>query len=938
MDSTLFRLLLITVVSLGFADAARCATPLPPAPLEAQDAISVFNCEFNESWDVNYDGWPDGWRRAEGPEFPRYVKAELVEDAQVPARRALRVQLDGARVKLLSPPMRVAARFSYSVRVQLKMEGISQSSVDLAIDFLDRHGERLQTASHEKITKTDGWQTFELMSVRPISSRTDRAIVRIETNQGERGDIHGLLSIGAVKVVRLPSMDVTTNSPFNVYTDPRDVIVTCSLSGIGEQDPTIRFKLLDATSNELDALVGVRDLDGKPIVGGSGTRDATGKLIHEESRRASDIIHGSNVHRVGYEGTAQWHPPLEAYGYGFYHVLVEMIGKRSGKLEDWRTITLAIVPPQEKTTLGEFGWTLPTADKPLSFDTLQELLPHTGVSWIKTPVWFDQDHPTRGEEVLRFVEQLSSKDIETIGILDEPTAGEHRAVGEPVESDIASVLADDPSVWQPHFDHLMTRLSLRIRWWQFGFDHDTSFVGYDGIVEKINNIRQQLYRFGQDVQVGIGWRWDIAPITDPISWDFEQYSSSPPLNAKQLNEKLTDPVRSKAKRWVLINPTIDESQYANDRERLNARIREMIHQIVVAKWRGVQGIFVANPFSADPKTGIGGLMCTNGTPGDLLLPWRTTATHLSNAQHVGSLSLPNGSRNLIFEQDGEHLMLVWNDRPTTEALYLGDNVRLVNVWGQNVEPQQLEVEPGFVRQVIPVGRLPTFVLGVNGSVARWRMAVRLDRDRVPSVFGEDHSNALVARNPFRQGVGGSLQFFVPDQHDQLELGTNTNLIKRRPSKEWRVSPADGQFSASPGGEIHHPFAIRLNNATFGPQPVRIDFDLEADQRYRFSVWRNMQVGLGEVEINVRTHLDENGRLVIQQRMVHHTDERLDFKCHLYAGSRRRKRVHVFQLGPEGDEKTYTYSNGEQLLGQPIRLRVEEVDGSRVIVHNFFAEP
>ncbi|MEM1303800.1 MAG: hypothetical protein AAGG46_02830, partial [Planctomycetota bacterium] len=577
-----------------------------------------------------------------------------------------------------------------------------------------------------------------------------------------------------------------------------------------------------------------------------------------------------------------------------------------------------------------------TGDDPLAFDTLQELMPQVGVSWVKLPVWFDRGHPTRGEEVLRFVEQLSANDIETIGVLEEPVEGRSRAVGEPARSEIAALLSADASVWQPIFDHLMTRLSLRIRWWQLGFDHDTSFVGYDDLVKRIAGIRHELYRFGQDVRVGLGWRWDTPHVEGRLTWDFEQLSSSPALDAQQLDAGLQSATRSSAERWVLIEPAIDESKHETKRDRLNARIRELIHQIVVAKWRGVRGIFVANPFSANPLNGEGGLMCTDGTPGDLLLAWRTAALHLSGAEYVGELNLPHGSRNWVFRQGERHLMVVWNDNPVEEVIYLGDDVRQVSVWGQTTRPKQVEVDRGFRRQVIEVGPSPSFVLGVNGPVARWRMAVQLERDRVPSVFAQDHANSLAVRNPFRQGVGGTLRLFVPDLSKNSGVAS-TESLDRDESDEWRIDPDRGEFSAAPGGEIRHLFGIELKEATFGHQPIRIDFDIVADQPYRFSVWRNLQVGLGEVGIGVKTSIDENGRLVVLQRMVNHTDKRIDFKCRLNAGTRRRQRAQVFQLGPEGDEKTYAYSNGEELLGAELKLRVEEVDGSRVIVHRFIAE-
>ena len=45
-----------------------------------------------------------------------------------------------------------------------------------------------------------------------------------------------------------------------------------------------------------------------------------------------------------------------------------------GQLEE-RVITLAVLPKLPRPSHGEFGWTLPLADNPLSFEILADLLP-----------------------------------------------------------------------------------------------------------------------------------------------------------------------------------------------------------------------------------------------------------------------------------------------------------------------------------------------------------------------------------------------------------------------------------------------------------------------------------------------------------------------------------------------------------------------------------
>ena len=74
-------------------------------------------------------------------------------------------------------------------------------------------------------------------------------------------------------------------------------------------------------------------------------------------------------------------------------------------------------------------------------------------------------------------------------------------------------------------------------------------------------------------------------------------------------------------------------------------------------------------FSFDADTG---LMKADGTPGELLLPWRTTAYMISGTQYLGSIVMPGGSRNYILTRGDEAIMIVWNEKKTEEVINLGN--------------------------------------------------------------------------------------------------------------------------------------------------------------------------------------------------------------------------------------------------------------------------
>lgn len=329
---------------------------------------------------------------------------------------------------------------------------------------------------------------------------------------------------------------------------------------------------------------------------------------------------------------------------------------------------------------------------------------------------------------------------------------------------------------------------------------------------------------------------------------------------------------------------------------------------MAAKIEAADGIFLPNPLSTEH-----GLMNDDGTPGELLLPWRTTALVLGGSKYLGSIRMPGGSQNHIYTRGGEAVMVVWNEVPTEEVLYLGEEVQQIDIWGRMARPEQVGHQ-----QKVNVGVLPTFLTGINEQVCRWRMAVRFEHERMPSVFGTAHKNGVYIRNFFPQGAGGEITLHTP--------------------KVWKTYPQTMNFKMALGEEMVKPFDVELRfEASSGKHDIRIDFDIHVDRRYQFSVYRDLEVGLGDVVIDVKTKLLDDGTLMVEQKMTNFLDNMVDFKCLLYAPDRRRQVNQVFRLGQGQDIKRYYLPNGEDLVGKTLWLRAEEIDGLRILNYRFLVE-
>ena len=159
------------------------------------DAIEVFHCDFNASWDANFDEWPDRWTRRSATGYPQFVNIHVREadEAESTAGRTLEIELDGASAAVSSPPIRVMSRFSYLLVTRLYVSGLERSEVTVSIDFFNSAGKLLQTESKSLKSRKDGWHTIALESIDPNDPSIDRAIVTldVETHRPRRPQSQG---------------------------------------------------------------------------------------------------------------------------------------------------------------------------------------------------------------------------------------------------------------------------------------------------------------------------------------------------------------------------------------------------------------------------------------------------------------------------------------------------------------------------------------------------------------------------------------------------------------------------------------------------------------------------------------------------------------------------------------------------------------------------
>jgi hypothetical protein len=860
-------------------------------------SIEVYRCDFGEAADTNFDFWPDGWTRLRGPGYPQYLKIGIIEETLSPAqgdaptspeapqvRHCLQIKLDGGSALVSTPPAAVAPRFSYVVDANARTKGLHHDIVSLTLSFLDENKQILQEVESARLTGTTGWTPLKIGPIAPASELARFAVLTFHVRPREREDLRGEVCLSDLRLSRLPQLTLRAEGPQQLYLVREPIKVTTDISGMSAHDNQVVFELVDAHGNVLTEQKQTLETNVLPVIGDKGSLTAS----------------------------SSWSPPVP--GPGFYRVNVSMVGEDGLSLK--RSITLAVVEPKSAPEHGDFGWTLPDGEKPLDFGPLTTVLSQAGVSWVKFPAWYNDNDQSRADRLAWFAERLGQGGIEMVGLLDQPPPSQAKLFGATTRLPIAMIFTDR-DVWEPALDPLMMRLSLKVHWWQFGADDDTSYVGMPNLAAKISELKKSMDRYGQASHLAVVWQpTKPAPPAENASWSVLSYTDrlepAPDTNevksltAEQISQQFGSPEATLGRRWLSLTPL---PQSGND---TSLRVSDLLRRMIAAKSSGIEVTFIPRPFDDEV-----GLFNADGSPGELFLPWRTTALAISGREHLGAFRLPRNSTNHVFAGKKDAVMVLWNDHNVREHAYLGENVQRVDLWGRQT-PLPVETIDGIRQQVIEVGPEPIILSGVNVAIVRWCMGFEFAQTTLESVFGRDQPVAYRFRNTFDSSISGEMTLTSPTL--------------------WDTPPQPQRFRMAAGEERKDSFPLPLKpDADSGAQKVRIDFKVIADDEFRFSIFRTLTVGLDEITVELDTHLEESGELVVKAHVTNHTTRGVSFRATVFAPERRRQQQLLSIPAPERATAIYRFPDGKALLGHDLRLRLEELGGSRVLNNHVKAE-
>ena len=829
-------------------------------------AVEVRRFSFETDEDQDYDLQPDDWSRRRGPGFPQYVRTSIDRQTGIHGRQSLRVELNGGQVAYYSQPVPVDDFHAYVLRGRIRTAGMRNDAALVSISLLDHTRQRVRRFLSRPVTGDHPhWATIEIGPFRP-GPECAALVLGCHIAQGSQTDVRGEVWFDDLWIGKLPLLETHTTSGRHYFAPGETVeIESRPLGLVPGQAHRLRWRLEDGFGQVL--------------------------AEHERPLTISDDEGKANAPEA-----VHWSPPAQRHGY--YKVLAWLDRDQTPILK--REVTFVVMEPAVETPAGEFGWSLSSGTHDVPLIEMPQLAASSAANWLKLPAWSvetDLSADPATSQMTRFLDELERRGISLVGLLsDPPRSLTEKFVGR--WNGVSEIFTAPRSLWYPSLEPVIAKHSFRIKHWQLGAETDDSFVGLTSLAETIRVVQTELERIGHPTRVGLPWRWDREfPSSKAIPHGFLSLSFPGVVDDQLLSERLSQTEKSGLMRWVLVQP-MPVGEHPDE------RATDLARQMLAAKLGKADAIFATDPFDARH-----GLLHPDGAPTEMFLPWRTMAETLRGATHLGSFETPESIPNVVFARQHEVIVVLWSQEPVREEFYFGEQAYALDLWGR---PQRLAVDPETGTQSIEVGPVPVIVRGCSEAVARWRLAVKFERGRIPSEFGA-HEDAVLGRNTFRQGINGKVRLNFP--------------------RDWDLDPGEWDLQVGLGEDFRLPTLIAFpSHASVGTLRPSVDFEIFAERIYRFAVPLPYQLGLDDVTLQVTSRRTPDGRLEVEQRISNQTSplETLDFNCSLFIPGRVRERQVVTRLSEGEDRRVYILPRADALHGKELWLRAEQIDGRRVL--------
>jgi hypothetical protein len=879
-------MVLVLSGTISFAQTS----PLLPGQIARQTPSGglIFRCLFDRNSDAeNNDGWPDYWTRKIGIDqgilFPEYLEITNVQNNNNFGNYSLRMNIEGGGAAVFSPKIPIRVGMSYTISAYADAVNFVHDDIFILLVFYGENStEPIQTVVSEKIRNTNGWRRLVIGPIVADAPGIQTISVGLLAIPSQRQDFGARVDFTNVEIRESPTVSLSMPNENHLFFHPRNIDIGCRIQGIDPAQHLVTFVLEDPFGR----VIAKRDIE----------------LMVGNKPASQFVVSEIDKFRV-FQGTAIWHG-LPILSSGFYRVRIltpESFVKNlklpdgvffEDPLGDAEPSTFVVMPSGSFISSGEFGWNLDGW-------TLEEinyrlpLLTQSGISRLKIPAWFANSDEKQRQALSELCDMLSRRRVHVVGLLH-PVPREIRSKIQFGLVNAASVFSLSPTIWSDSIQPTLQNLALLVKDWQWTSDDDLSITEIPGFTQHFEDLRRSFDRNDLGLGMGFAWSWErelperfSTPDAQTVSHSVNEFvalTSAESLSSDDFEQYLTKISESKIRRFVSLIP-LPEQDYE-----LNDRIRDLVRRMVWGKINA-EALFLSKPI--DSQTGV---LRSNVTPSELFLPWRTTAAQLSRRRFLGSIVLPNRSRNYNFDLgNGKAVMVIWNDRaslekPIKEILYLGLEPEVLDVWGKNFPLEQQGRE-----QIVPVTPVPVFITGISSSVVRLRLGLQLGVKEIPSLINQ--------KNPIPFSMKNDTEFPITAQ---------ISPVSPRPG-HWVIDPPTQTLALDAGAAGNGIFNLSLTaRANTDQRPIQINMRIQGPDPQEFSVYDEIQIGDRNVYMKFSSQLNFNGDIEVTQTFVNETDNVYTYSCQLIVPDRPMRETTV-RSGLGRVEHIYLVRRGQELI-------------------------
>jgi hypothetical protein len=919
-----------------------CLITTSPAIAKDNGAERVQHWGFQRDSDHNFDQKPDGWKRRQDRQHPAYIEMRIAPRSQETARTALAAQstlanwyriwetgqlqsnyipesppqvlsqlldktvldncleisMDGGAAELVGPIFPMENRYSYAMTAELSCEKLNGHFAWIELHLLDQSQQTIQILSTEKLQGTTDWQRLDTEIASHPGGELHWGQIHLKVAPHNSTVLTGMARFDSINIYRMPRLSLHTPLRYHIAQLGEEFGVSCEAMGIRQHDAHVLFELQDHLGQRL--LEHAADLEVTSSSGEAPTSQlaSPAENTHDSPdsvRRAPHFVSTRSDHR-SVDGQATWNLKLDKPG--LYRVRVNLGAGTSESQQ--REILIGVLNELDAKVSGPFGWSLAAFDDRLSIDEVPELVSRFGASWLKLPVWFDPADALTADKLIALIERLQALGTQVVGKLDQPPQSLKDTFGDNHDQVHAVNIFREPKNWEPALEPVLTRIGMKLPWFQIGGDSDFSFIGKSELAETISGLRARMQTYSQELKLALNWTWlDPPPEATAAPWNAVHYTTSPQATATEL-EQYINQASTTHQLWVSIDPL------AGSHYRLLDRVRDLTSRMLAIKRSAVSAAFVSDPLRPEFR-----LFTEDKKIGEMLIPWRELVHALGDAEYVGSIEMPAGSVNHVLTDQNETLMLIWNERESIEQAYLGDELHATDLFGRKIELETAQSERGTTEQRIPVTPWPIIIRGVDPDLIGFQMAFQLKFDSLSSSLVTGQTIPVSITNTLPQSATGKVTVVSPSllsgdkSESTIQLSNSLNQLKLLP-------------------------VFIRNDASAGVHRLRFDFDLISSKPYHFSIYRWTSLGSGDIELTWDVTRSTDGLTELRVQIRNESEQTVAFDCKLFPHGKPYHRFRIQDSKPGVTVQEIRLRLGDVAEGSEAWLRCEQVGTGRIL--------